>query len=321
MRLTKAERRPELVDLAEEFSLQATQTDFIAQQIMPIFVVQESSGQYPFLPMENFLKLRETKRAPRTGVSRGEFEFTMKPFTTEGHMTEEAIDDDEVALYANFIDAEAIATERCIDSMLRRYEKEVADLVMNEASAKMTKTLMKPWSDPTSDPRADFRAILKAMRNDRLIEPNVMIMHDDIIEALLLHPKLLDFMKYTQPYLVDGKQAQLSMLATYFGLPRIVSPKSFYDSAGEGKKTVVTDIWGSAYVSLLRVDTANNLQRPQFGRTFVWAKRSGTSGTGNIVMESYRDESVMSTVIRARRWTKPNVIAPHANYLVKNVIA
>jgi hypothetical protein len=321
MRLTNAIRRPELTDVAEEFSLQQTQTDFIGQQLMPIFVVQETSGQYPFLPMENFLKIRETKRAPRTGSSRGEFEFTMKPFTTEEHQAEEAVDDTEVVLYKNYFEVERLATERSMDAILRRYEKQVADTVMDEANAGKVKTLTKPWSDSTSDPRTDFRAILKEMRYDRLIAPNIMVIHDDVLDVLLEHPKLVDYLKFTQPHLVEGRAAQLSMLATYFGVPTILSPKSIYDPTSEGKKTVITDIWSSNYVSLLRVDNSPNLQRPQFGRTFMWAKRSGTGGTGNIIVESYREEAIQSTVIRCRRWVKPNVIAKQANYLIKNLVA
>jgi hypothetical protein len=317
---TNAVLRPELSLLAEEYDKNALQEGFIGAKVMPYFKTPVNTGVYPVMPLETFYKINDTRRAPRTRANSDDFDFKLSTFVTEEHAWEAKVDDSEKAIFSNYIQGDSVATLRCIDKLMRGREKTIADFVMNEENAGGVFQPTKKWTAADSTFIVDVSDAIETMRKTRAINPNTMVMSEKIYRTLIKHPILMDyFAKAGNAHLLNSKVESEALLAKLFSIENLYVPNALYDSTGEGEESELTDLWSSNYVSLLRVESGNDLSRPQFGRTFVYSKRSGTP-PDYIVTESYRDESHQSDVIRTRYYMQSNVISKAANFLIKNVL-
>ena len=122
-------QRPDLGVLAYEAML--APGDFIADQIFPMFPTDLQTGDYPIIPIEAFLKNKDTRRAPRGKYARDDYEFTTGTFACQDHGREEPLDDVEAAMYRRFFDGEVVAVERAIHKMRLAREVRVAAQVFN----------------------------------------------------------------------------------------------------------------------------------------------------------------------------------------------
>jgi hypothetical protein len=155
-------QRPDLGTLAYEYLIDGPNRGFIGLDVMPIFEVPEQSADYPKIPIEALLKDKDTKRAPRGTYNRGDWEFETGTYKAEEYGWEEPVDDVEAALYRRYFDAEMIATEICVDTILRGHEKRViAALEANN----LTSGVGTEWNTlATATPRANVETGREAMR-------------------------------------------------------------------------------------------------------------------------------------------------------------
>lgn len=149
-------QRPDLASLAWEYNLNAPMAGFIGMQIMPLFPVSEQSAQYPVIPIESILKLKETGRAPRGKYNRSDYDFEADTYSCTENGWEEAVDDVERKLYTRYFDAETVATQRAMNVILRNQEKRIADMVFNTGNVTNTAGVSIEWSTASScTPRSD----------------------------------------------------------------------------------------------------------------------------------------------------------------------
>jgi hypothetical protein len=313
-------RRPDLGTVAYEFFTQAEQRGFIAQQLMPIFPVPEQSGIYPIMPIDSFLKVQNTARVPHGLYNRGDWTFTTGSYTTREQGWEELLDDVEEKLYGSYFDGEMVSTERAVDVLLRGLEKEVVDFVTNATNAmKAKQNVTTPWSTLAScTPRADVQAALKDARLTSGTTPKTLVMNKTVFGNLLEAAELKDYTKYTGTPLMDGVEVQRSMLASYLGIENILIAESIINTAKKGKDAVLSELWPDDTVALIKTSSGGrDLREPSFGRIFMW-----TADSPRVInVESYREESNRSTVIRVRNYLQPNVVFKGALYLMGNITA
>jgi hypothetical protein len=313
-------RRPELGSVAYEFFTSAEQRGFIAQQLMPLFPVPEQTGIYPIMPIDSFLKVHDTARAPHGLYNRGDWTFTTGSYTTQEHGWEEMLDDVEEQLYLNYFDGEMVSTERAVDVLLRGLEKEVVDFVTNASNAmKAKQNVSIPWSTlATCKPRANVQAALKDARLTSGVTPKTLVMNKTVFGNLLEAAELKEYTKYTGTPLMDGMEVQKSMLASYLGIEQVLIAESILNTAKKGKDAVLSELWPDDTVALIQTGLGGrDLRDPAFGRTFMWSADSPKI----INTESYREENRRSTIIRVRNYLQPNVVFKGALYLMGNITA
>ena len=307
-------QRPDLGVLAYEYLLDGPDRGFIGLEVLPPFPVTEQSADYPVLPIEAVLKVKDTKRAARGGYARGDWEFETGTYSTEEYGWEEPIDDVESRLYQRFFDAEQVSTEICIDAILRGHEIRVATLL--EANA-ITSNVGTEWSTAASaTPRANVETARAAMRGTYGVLPNAIAMSYKVFRNVLNTAELKDALKYTNPIEFGNEAAQRSVLSQYLGLEVLVGGGQ-KDSAKRGQSFSLADIWDDEYVHLLARSTDNRLRAPVYGRTFLWTEDSPQE----VVVESYREEDKRSTIIRARQHVDEAVIFAGAAYKLGNITA
>jgi hypothetical protein len=307
-------QRPDLGALAYEYLIDAPNRGFVGLEAMPIFEVPEQSADYPILPIEALIKTKDTRRAPRGQYNRGDWEFETATYSCEEHGWEEPIDDAEANLYSRYFDAEMIATEIAVDSILRNHEVRVAALLQANA---ITADVGTAWNtSSTCTPRANIETAREAMRAGYGILPNAVVMSYKVFRTVLNSTELKSALQYTNPIEVGSEEAQRRILGQYFGLDVLVGSGQ-RDGAKKGQAYSLADIWDDESVHLIRrSDGSQRLREPVYGRTFLWFGDSPQS----VVVETYREEDKRSTIVRARQNVDEAIIFAGAAYRLGNII-
>ena len=306
--------RPDLQSTAMEYL--ERQDEFIGTKILPFFDVEEQSGEYPVIPVEALLNVPDTKRAPRGNYARDDWEFENDTFDCVEHGWEEPVDDVEEKLYARFFDAEEIATNRALGTILRVQEKRVADMLFNAGNF-TAHAITNEWdSNHYSDaiPIGDVKTGRKAIHDACGLEPNTLIIAYNTFLHLGLMDQIVDRLKYTHAEVKRG-DIPAELLATAFGVERVIVGKGRYNSAKKGQTAVLADIWDDEYAMLCVTSSVNDIKTPCVGRTFRWTKDCPQ----NVMVESYREEQKRSDIIRARQHTDEEIILTAAAYLLSNI--
>jgi hypothetical protein len=313
--------RPELAGSLEEFDLLADRQGFIAPRVLPVFEVQKAAGTFGKIAIESLLANVETRRAPRTGYSRGDWKFTTDSYATEEHGHEEVVDDNEAAMYREYFEAELISAARALDVVLRNAERRVADAIFNATTWASYKTeVTTEWSTAASaTPIDDVEAAVQAIYARTGLWPDTLILNRIVFRNLRNCDQIIERIASsgagspTKP-----TDITTAMLSQVFDLPNIVVSGGTKNTATEGQSASLSPIWSSEYAMICRICSTNDIAEPGLGRTFHWSEDGSTIG-GTI--ESYRDETVRGDVIRARHQVDEKVLYAEAGQLLYNITA
>lgn len=312
-------QRPDLGAIAYEYMATASQRGFIGLSILPIFETPHQSADYPVIPVEALLKIKDTARAPRGKYNRGDWEFEMGTYSCKERGWEEPVDDSEANLYRRFFDAEEVATHRAVDILLRKQEQRIASAVFNVANITQTAAVAIEWSTAaTATPRANVMTAKAAMRSSSGLEPNVGVCSKKVFDNLLVTAEVTAKFLYTNPIELGAYEAQARVIAQYLGLDRLFIGGAVYDSAKEGQAMSIADLWDDEYFGLFKVSSGGmDLREPCLGRTFLWTADSPQ----NLVSEQYRDDSIRSNIYRVRHNVDEAFVFTGAGYLLSNITA
>jgi len=313
--------RPDLSSSLEEFDLQADRLDFIGTRVFPVIEVARQTGSFGKIPIEQLLQNRDTERAPGSGYSRGSFTFTHATYACDEHGAEEPVDDREARMYRDYFDAEMLATQRARDAVLRNHEKRVAAALFNATTfTDQTTSVTNEWdANHTSDatPIANVETAVQAVYARTGLWPNALILNRLVFRNLRLLDEITDAIQAAGA----GQAAKASditpqMLAQVFDLDYVLIAGSAKNTAKEGQTASLSSIWSSEYAMVARIGTTNDPKEPCIGRTFHWGEDGSEIGG---VVESYRDESVRSDIIRCRMDTDELILYTEAAQLLDNV--
>jgi len=315
--------RPELAAAFEQFDLEGDRRGFIAQRLLPVFESAVQCAGFPRITVKSLLQNRESRRAPRAGYNRGDYTFEGDTFTTENHGVEELVDDDEARMYANYFDVELLAAVRARDALLRNQEKRAADLIFNATTwtgAALTTAVTNEWDkNHLSDavPIADVNAACLKVYEGTGLWPNALVINRKVFRNL----RTLDEIKEAIASTGAGSQTRarditVEQLAAVFDLDYILVAGGSKDTANESAALSVAQIWSDEYAMVCRICTTADLIEPGLGRTFHWDQDA--SDIGGFV-ESYREESRSSGVIRVRNWVHQKTLYVACGHLLSNI--
>jgi len=305
-------QRRELGEIASEYALVESQRKFIGLKLMPIFNTALQSGNYTNIPIEEMLKPRKTKRAPRGAYNRGNWEFEQPSYATQEYGWEEVVDDSDARNYRSYFDAEQLSTRLATDVILRDQEERIADVVegltANNVSVK--------WSEAaTATPRADVQAGIKSIMNATGEMPDTLQITWQTFQYLLITDEVTNNVKYTNPITMMGFEAQKQALATYLGVSKIEVGNAIKNGADEGATFSASQLWTDSRGCLLVTAQGDFDTKPAFGRSMLWTGDSPT----NVVIETYREEQVRGEIVRARQNLDELVLNTTAAYSFGNL--
>ena len=324
---TLAVRRNDLAASMEEFDLEMDRRGFIAHRVCPTLQVAVQAGRFGKIPIEQLLQNRDTERAPGSGYARGSFTFTHTTFATVEHGAEEPVDDREAEMYADYLDAELLATQRAIDVVLRNAEKRVEAMIYNATTwtgASLTTAITHEWDDATNAvPITDVEAAARKVWGNSGLWPNALIINRKVFRNLRLSDQIRD--RITSDGAGSSELAgdiTVAQIARAFDLDYILVGGSPENTAKEGQSVSISPIWSDEYAMVCKIATTNDVREPCIGRAFHWGVDGSMSPDGNpydAIIESYRDEGVRSDIIRARRDSTEIVMYTEAGHMLSNV--
>lgn len=315
-----ATQRPDLATFLE-FDLESEKAGYIATQVFPVIDVQSQAGNFGKIPIEQLLQQRNTKRAPGGGYARGNWTFEPATYATEEHGAEEPVDDREAKMYAEYFQAEQISTMRAFSSVLRNAEQRVADAVFNTTTwtgSSLTTAITHEWDDATNCvPLTDVEAAVQKIYDNSGLWANALVINRKVFRNLRNSAQVIDRIESNGA----GDKAKASdvtvaMLAAAFDLDYVIVAGTSRNGAKEGQAASPTQIWSGEYAMVCRVSTSPDMRDPCIGRTFHWAQ-DGSSIGGTV--ESYRDETKRSDIIRVRHDVDELVLYPQAGHLLSNI--
>jgi hypothetical protein len=319
---TLATLRPDLAGSLEEYNLAADRAGFIGQRVLPVMEVAKAGGNYGVIPLKQLLQQRETKHSPGAGYSRGSFTFEPATYACEEHGAEESVSDVESAMYREYFDAEQLAAMRAYDAVLRNAEIRAAALLFNATTfASQLTTISIQWDKPaTAVPIGDVETAVRAVWARTGLWCNALIVNRIVFRNLRLVDQIVERIQS----LGAGSRAlptdiNAAMLAAVFDLDEVIvagSPAAGKERAIEGETPSVESIWSNEYAMVAKIARTNDIREPGIGRTFHWGE-DGSQVGGTI--ESYRDETIRSDVVRVRHMVDEKLILVAAAQLLDNV--
>ena len=312
--------RPDLATFLE-FDLESEKSGYIATQVFPVVDVISQAGNFGKIPIEQLLQQRETRRAPGSGYSRGNWTFDKATYATEEHGAEEPVDDREAKMYAEYFQAEQISTLRAFSAVLRNAEARVADAVFNATTwngAALTTGITHEWDDATNCvPVTDVEAAVQKIYDNSGLWANALIINRKVFRNLRNSAQIIDRINSEgagNPSKASDVTA--AMLAQVFDLEHIIVAGTSKNNAKEGQAALPVQIWSGEYAMVCKIATSVDMREPCIGRTFHWSD-DGSSIGGTV--ESYRDEAIRGDVIRVRHDVDEMVLYPQAGHLLSNI--
>lgn len=313
--------RPDLAESFVEFDLAMDQQGFIANRVFPIVDVASQSGTFGRIPLEQLLQERDTKRSPGSGYARGNFTFTTSSYACDEHGAEEPVDDREAKMYAEYFDAELIASARAYSAVLRNAELRVANAVFNTTTwtgSALTTGITNEWDDfANATALTDVEAAVAKVYDGSGLWPNALIINRKVFRNLRNCDEIIDRINSNGA----GSPSKASdvteaMLAAVFDLEHIIVAGASRNTAKEGQTSTPGQIWSDEYAMVCKIATSADFREPCVGRTFHWSDDGSQIGG---TVETYRDETVRADIIRVRHDVDEIVLYPQAGHLLSNV--
>lgn len=312
--------RPDLAASFESIDLQAEKQGYVGMQVFRKVDVMSQAGNFGKIPLAQLLNNRDTKRAPGSGYARGNFTFDKSTYACEEHGAEEPVDDREAKMYAEYFDAELIATNRAYHAVLKNAEKRIADAVFNTTtwtgSSLFTNVSGTPWATVASAaPITNVEAACQKVYDNSGLWPNALVINKKVFRNLRLTAQIISAITASgagNP--AKAADVTTQMLSQVFDLPYIIVAGGSYNSANEGQTATAAQIWSSSYAMVCKVATSDDFREPCIGRTFHW---SGDGSTAEGAIESYREEQTRSNIIRVRHDVDEVVLYPQAGHLLQ----
>lgn len=308
--------RPDLGGSFMEFSTAMDRQGFIGHRALPVFETMKQSGPFGKIPIEQLLQSPDTARAPGSGYSRGKFTFGTDTYACEEHGFEEPVDDREAAMYSDYFVAEQISAERALDAVLRNAEQRIADLLFN-ATTFTPQTVTNEWDDSANaTPISDVETAVQAVYAASGLWPNALIINRKVFRNLRNVAEIIDRIKYSGHVDPRAENITVEVLAQVFDLEMVLVAGGTKNTANEGATASLAPVWSDEYAMVARVARTRDIREPCVGRTFHWGE-DGSSVGGTV--ETYRDETVRSEIVRVRHDVDEKTLLVEAAKLLDNI--
>jgi hypothetical protein len=320
------------------------QRGFIGKELLPFTPVASQAGNYGIITPDQMLIAHEDVRAPGSSYNRGQSTFKALTYACLEHGVEEAVDDREAKMYANYFDAESFAARRARDTVLRNLERRIIAKFLDYSASSSAHNFITAaavgtyanacalgglsaiggagtsWKTiATADPVTDISAASIAMYAASGFMPDTMVVSFKDYWFLRRNTSIQSQIKYSglaDPTLSFGAARQL--FAELFGVSKFLVAGAQYASNKQGQALSLASIWTDGYVLIAKTAQSQDFKEPCIGRSFHWTA-DGSSDNGTV--ETYRDESRRSNIVRVRLDSDEQVILPTAGYLLTGMDA
>jgi hypothetical protein len=297
--------------------------DFIANKVYPVLPVDKRSDMFRVYPKDDWLRDEAEKRAPGTESAGGGYDMTTDTYFCEPYAFHKDIDDQTRANSDADLDLDKGATEFVTTRMRLKREKVWVTknfqpgvwgtTVAGVASAPGAGEVLR-WDDANSDPRANMKAAKRQIKSVTGYKPNTLVIHYDVMDALVDHPDLVERIKYTSQESIDEV-----MLARIFGVQRVLVAGAIENSAKEGQVADLDFIYGK-HAWLGYVAPRPSLMAPSAGYTFTWRYAPLRNDQG-VEIRRFRMEHIRSERIEGEIAFDDKIVATDLGYFFEDIVS
>jgi len=268
--------------------MQAT-SNFIADKVFPMIPVQKQSDLYFIYSRADFLRDEAQERAVGTESAGGDYNVTQSdPYFCRVYAFHKDVNEQERVNADEPLTPDKDATEFVSQKLLIKREvlwastffkagiwgKDIAGV----ASSPVAGTSTLQWNLAASDPVDVVKNESTAMQEATGFRPNTMVCSPYVRDALLVHPDVIDRIKYTQKGI-----ASEALIAELLGVDNFYVANAIYNSAAKGAAESTKFIMGK-HALLCYAEKNPGLKKPSAGYIFTWKGLKGAGAFGNRVV-------------------------------------
>ena len=333
---TTAINRFDLAMTFQEFNLELDRRGFIGAQLFRPTTVGMQNAKFAKIKIAALLeKIEQTKRAPKGGYPRDDFEWETDNYHTDEHGVEEPLDDRKLRMYGDIIRAETLHRNRGIDRVIRAYENTCASTAFDTGTFNTSDVTgdadlsnNNKWTDKANaDPVEHLDHGIETAKSNCGVRPNVAVMSDLAFRRMVRTDRIENLIKHngsTDPTaLLRARRAMADLLM----LDEIlIADAPMKNTADKGQSASLSRIWGADKCLLAVRATDDDLESPNpaVGRTLMWSEDGpGAAGADDeeigVIVEEYREEGRRGSVIRARTDYEVKLLHSACGHLLTNL--
>ena len=262
--------------------------NFIAGQVFPDLPVDKQSNKYFIFDRASFLRDSMRKRGPGEESAGSGYTLSNDSYYCDVFGLHKDISDIDRANTDSPLDPDRNATQFITQQALIRREVQWTTDFFTTGVWGTDTTVAAQWSDyVSSDPLGDVETAKSVILSATGQEANTLVLGYGAFIKLKNHPDIVDRIKYTSARVVTEE-----VLASLFGVGRVLVPKAIVDSVAEGKTSAPALVQGK-HALLCHVAPSPGLEVPSAGYTFSWKGLApGYTGVG-AAMNKFRMEQLM----------------------------
>lgn len=312
--------RPDLGGSFTEFDLMKNLEGLIWREVALPIISMKQAGTFGKIKLAQLLQSKRTRRAPTASYGRGNWEFEDVQFAAEEHGWEEALDNREAEMYADFFRAEQLAVARAASSVLTNLERRVADLLFNTSTwtgSALTTAATAAWTDyANADPAKDVENAVQKVWSGSGLWPNALILNRIAFRHARNCTKILDRIKYQGFQDVRASAITPQALAQVFDVDRVIVANSARATNNAGQSAAIGQIWSGSYAMVARVAETDDIREPCVARVIHWP---GVVADIEGMVEQYSEPKTDSEIYRYRTDTDEMVLYAQAGHLISGI--
>lgn len=299
------------------FSVDSAQnSSFVGMELFAVVPVPKDEGSFYKWGQANHLRREDTLRAPGGKYSRSSPSLTKVSFATLERGHEAELDADTRDNADDSLNLDKQHSEYATAKVMLDFEHDAAALVQASGSyaSGHTTTLSgtSRWSDlVNSNPIGNVETGKETVRSKIGRYPDTMLMSAAVRSKLVQHSQILG--RLTNVQRTGTGDITDALLASIFGVSRIVVASPIEITSPEGATVTYADMWNDT-VSLLVTDEPNEGTK-NFGVT--WSRW----GTEVFITEMYYEENKRVYVFRTRAKYDFDVISNISGYAILDTLA
>lgn len=270
------------------FAVQYRNKKLIGEMVAPFVPVNFKSDEYFIFTKKDSFTIPETIRGPKATANEVTWSTSTSSYGTVDHALRDFLSDGVVANSDSPIRPRQRTTAFLTDLLLLAYERYVSSLVTtagNYATAyKATLSGGDQWNNAsTSDPVS----VVETGKAACFVEPNTMIIGEEVWRKLKHHPQIIDKIKGGATA-GDPAIVRPQLVADIFEVENLLIGKAKYNSSNKAQTASYSYVWGKDVV-LAYIDPEVSLDNVSAFKAFRWRQMDTDVG---YKVRTYRDESL-----------------------------
>lgn len=188
------------------------------------------------------------------------------------------------------------------------------------ASGENGSTTFRQWSDVASNPIENIRAARTTVQKRTGFKPNTLVIGQEVYDALVDHPDIVDRVKYGQTKRGDAPaDVDVSELQQLLKIPRIFIMEAIENTADEGQTASHAFIGGKKAL-LCYSAPQPGLMTPTAGYTFSWTGYLGAASAGQRI-KRFRMENLASDRVEIEMAFDQKLVSADLGYFWDTIVA